>query len=54
MDKILSPHYNRGEYNQIQFTQSGYIIFDQIKQLKEEGLNLVQIAKEDGNPDPTQ
>ena len=53
MDKIFSPHYNRGEYNQIQFTQSGYIIFDQIKQLKEEGLNLVQITKKMETLDPT-
>ena len=45
LDTILKPHYNKGEFNQIQFTQSGYVIFDQIKQLKAQGLNIVAIKK---------
>ena len=40
LDSILKPHYHRGDSNQIMFTESGYIIFDQIKQLKEKGLNI--------------
>ena len=31
--------------NKIQFSQSGYIIFDQIKQLKAQGLNLTAIKE---------
>ncbi|KJR43531.1 hypothetical protein MCHI_000571 [Candidatus Magnetoovum chiemensis] len=40
LDAILKPHYIRGDSNQIMFTENGYIIFDQIKQLKEKGLNI--------------
>jgi DNA-binding transcriptional MerR regulator len=45
LDTILKPHYNKGEFNQIQFTQNGYVIFDQIKQMKAQGLNIVAIKK---------
>ncbi|MBF0231086.1 MAG: hypothetical protein HQK63_16070 [Desulfamplus sp.] len=45
LDSILKPHYNRGDSNQIIFTESGYIIFDQIKQLKEKGLNINTIKE---------
>ena len=40
LDKILKPHYSRGDSNQIIFTESGYVIFDQIKRLKAQGLNI--------------
>jgi len=40
MDDILKPHYTKGDCNQILFTESGYVIFDQIKQLKAQGLNI--------------
>ena len=40
LDNILKPHYIKGDSNQIQFTESGYVIFDQIKRLKEQGLNI--------------
>jgi len=40
LDSILKPHCIRGDSNQIMFTENGYIIFDQIKQLKEKGLNI--------------
>jgi len=39
-DDILKPHYTKGDCNQILFTESGYVIFDQIKQLKAQGLNI--------------
>jgi len=45
LDKILKPHYSRGDSNQIIFTESGYVIFDQIKRLKAQGLNI-NIIKE--------
>ena len=40
LDKLLKPHYSRGDSNQIIFTESGYVIFDQIKRLKAQGLNI--------------
>jgi DNA-binding transcriptional MerR regulator len=40
LDLILKPHYIRGDSNQIMFTENGYAILDQIKQLKEKGLNI--------------
>ena len=45
LDAILQPHYTKGECNKIQFTQNGYVIFDQIKQLKDQGLNLTAIKE---------
>jgi len=45
LDEVLKPHYTKGEFNKIQFSQSGYIIFDQIKQLKAQGLNLTAIKE---------
>jgi len=45
LDTILKPHYNKGNFNQIEFTQNGYVIFDQINQLKAQGLNIVAIKK---------
>jgi hypothetical protein len=45
LDKLLKPHYSRGDSNQIIFTESGYVIFDQIKRLKAQGLNI-NIIKE--------
>ena len=45
LDEVLKPHYTKGECNKIQFSQSGYIIFDQIKQLKGQGLNLTAIKE---------
>ncbi|MBF0378753.1 MAG: hypothetical protein HQK72_14915 [Desulfamplus sp.] len=43
LDEVLKPHYTKGACNKIQFSQNGYIIFDQIKQLKGQGLNLTAI-----------
>ena len=45
LDEILKPHYTKGACNKIQFSQNGYIIFDQIKQLKAQGLNLTAIKE---------
>lgn len=54
LDGILKPHYVRGEFNQIQFTQNGYVIFDQIKQLKEQGLSITAIKERLEQPHSTQ
>jgi len=54
LDGILKHHYVRGDFNQIQFTQSGYIIFDQIKQLKEQGLSITAIKERLEQPHSTQ
>jgi len=45
LDEILRPHYKKGDFNKIQFSQNGYVIFDQIKQLKDQGLNLAGIKE---------
>jgi DNA-binding transcriptional MerR regulator len=45
LDSILKPHYKRGDSNQIMFTENGYAILDQIKQLKEQGLNIKAIKE---------
>ncbi|MBF0205146.1 MAG: hypothetical protein HQK67_12790 [Desulfamplus sp.] len=45
LDEVLKPHYTKGACNKIQFSQGGYIIFDQIKQLKAQGLNLTAIKE---------
>jgi len=61
MEKILKPHCQKGDFNQLLFTESGYIIFDQIKQLKAQGLNinairdyfeqhLAQVCKQEQTP----
>jgi DNA-binding transcriptional MerR regulator len=61
METILKPHCQKGDFNQLLFTESGYIIFDQIKQLKAQGLNinairdyfeqhLAQVCKQEETP----
>ena len=45
MDTILKPHYNKGDFNQLLFTENGYVIFDNIKQLKAQGLNVNAIKE---------
>ncbi len=43
MDAIFKNCYKKGEFNRIYFNQNGYVIFDQIKQLKATGLKLEAI-----------
>lgn len=43
MDSIFKNCYKKGEFNRIYFNQNGYVIFDQIKQLKATGLKLEAI-----------
>lgn len=43
MDAIFKPHYKKGEFNRIYFNQNGYVIFDQIKQLRATGLKIEAI-----------
>lgn len=45
MEAILKPHCTKGDFNQLLFTESGYVLFDQIKQLKAQGLNVNAIKE---------
>ena len=45
-ESVLSPHVKRGDYNSLLFDDNALIIFDQIKQLKEQGLSLIEIDKQ--------
>jgi len=52
---ILRPYEERGEFNRLLYNPSGLIVFDKIKQLKEEGLSIPAIKKRLENTDlPTQ
>ena len=44
-DNVLSPHIQRGDHNSLLFNDNASIIFDKIKQFKEEGLSIVEIGK---------
>ena len=46
LNDILSPHIQRGEHNSLLFNDNALVIFDQIKQLKEQGLSIVEIEKQ--------
>ena len=43
---VLEPHIKRGEYNSLLFDNNALIIFDKVKQLKEQGLSLKEIQKQ--------
>ena len=43
MDSIFKNCYKKGEFNRIYFNQNGYVIFDQIKQLRAKGLKIEAI-----------
>jgi len=45
LENILKPHCTKGDFGRILFTESGYVIFDQIKQLKAQGLNIAVIKE---------
>jgi len=45
MEAVLKPHCTKGDFNQLLFTESGYVLFDQIKQLKTQGLNVNAIKE---------
>jgi hypothetical protein len=42
---ILAPYTQRGEFNRILFTSNAVVIFDKIKQLKDDGLSLPEIRR---------
>lgn len=42
---ILEPHISRGENNQLMFSDSGLVLFDNISQYKHQGLTLPEIEK---------
>jgi DNA-binding transcriptional MerR regulator len=42
---ILEPYVHRGTFNKILIDDSGLVLFDRIRQLKEEGLSIPQIQK---------
>jgi len=46
MSCVIRPHCKKGDCNQLLFTENGYVIFDQIKQLKEQGLNITAIKEQ--------
>ena len=43
---FLEPYVHRGTFNKILIDDSGLVLFDRIRQLKEEGLSIPQIQKE--------
>jgi len=43
MDEIFKNCYKKGEFNRIYLNQNGYVVFDQIKQLRAAGLKLEAI-----------
>jgi DNA-binding transcriptional MerR regulator len=43
MDAVFKNCYKKGEFNRIYFNQNGYVIFDQIKQLRATGLKIEAI-----------
>jgi hypothetical protein len=45
LKSILEPHISHGEFNRIYADSSGVVIFDQIAQLKKEGLSLPEIER---------
>ena len=45
LENILKPHCTKGDFGRILLTESGYVIFDQIKQLKAQGLNIAVIKE---------
>ena len=42
---ILAPHITRGENNALLFNESALVVFDQVKQLKEDDLTIPEIRK---------
>jgi hypothetical protein len=45
LSEIFEPHTSKSENNSVVINHSGVVIFDQIKQLKEEGLTMPAIKK---------
>ena len=45
LNEILEPHIQRGNYNSINFSPNAFVIFDKIKQLKDEGLIITDIKR---------
>ena len=43
LKQFIHPYIKRGDYNSVLFTSNAVIIFDKIKQYKEEGLSLPEI-----------
>jgi DNA-binding transcriptional MerR regulator len=43
MDAVFKNCYKKGEFNRIYFNQNGYVVFDQIKQLRATGLKIEAI-----------
>jgi len=45
MRDVFEPHIGRGENNTLLFDESALVLFDRIKQLKADGLNIPEIRK---------
>jgi hypothetical protein len=45
LNDVLDPYIQRGDFNKILFDSSGVVIFDKIKQLKDDGLSIPEIRK---------
>jgi DNA-binding transcriptional MerR regulator len=44
--EYLKPHERRGEFNRLLYNQSGLVVWDKIKQMKEQGLSLPEMKRQ--------